>query len=88
MRKPGGWRCSPSDANWDMAQEADSDFNPAKGRVGLGGFPPRPPTDPDVRTLAHPVPLMMDSPFSDAECPDCNPGSLRGYVIPTTMPRT
>ena len=30
MLRPGGWHCSPSDANWDMAQEADSDFNPAK----------------------------------------------------------
>ena len=27
-------------------------------------MPPGAPTDPDVRTLAHPVPLMMDSPCS------------------------
>ena len=27
-------------------------------------LPARAPTDPDVRTLAHPVPLMMDSPCS------------------------
>jgi len=40
-------------------------------------LPPRAPTDPDVRTLAHPVPLMVDSPSSYAECPDCYPGSLR-----------
>jgi len=26
------------------------------GRVALGSYPPRAPTDPDVRTLAHPVP--------------------------------
>ena len=27
-------------------------------------LPPGAPTDPDVRTLAHPVPLMLDSPCS------------------------
>jgi len=26
-------------------------------------LPPGVPTDPDVRTLAHPVPLMLDSPY-------------------------
>ena len=36
----------------------------AEGRVALGGCPPRAPSDPDVRTLAHPVPLMLDSPYS------------------------
>ncbi len=28
-------------------------------------LPPRAPTDPDVRTLAHPVLPMMDSPYSE-----------------------
>jgi hypothetical protein len=32
--------------------------------VDLGGCPPRPPADPYVRTLAHTVPLMLDSPYS------------------------
>ncbi len=32
------------------------------GRVALGSYPPRAPTDPDVRTLAHPVPRPTDSP--------------------------
>ena len=34
------------------------------GWVGLGGCPPRPPADPYVRTLAHTVPLMADSPYN------------------------
>ena len=33
-------------------------------RVALGDFSPRAPSDPCVRTLAHTVPLMMDSPCS------------------------
>jgi hypothetical protein len=32
--------------------------------VALGGCPPRAPADPGVRALAHPVPLMLDSPSS------------------------
>jgi hypothetical protein len=34
------------------------------GQVALGDCSPRAPTDPCVRTLAHTVPLMMDSPRS------------------------
>ena len=34
----------------------------AAGRVALGSYPPRAPTDPDVRTLAHPVPRPTASP--------------------------
>ena len=34
----------------------------AAGRVALGSYPPRAPTDPDVRTLAHPVPQPTVSP--------------------------
>ena len=34
------------------------------GRVGLGGHPPRPPTEPYLPTLEHTVPLMRDSPCS------------------------
>ena len=30
-------------------------------RVALGRYRPRAPTDPYVRTLAHTVPLIMDS---------------------------
>ncbi len=48
-----------------------------EGQVALGDCSPRAPTDPYVRTLAHTVPLMMDSPCSNAACPDCYPGSLR-----------
>jgi len=33
----------------------------ARGRVGLGGCPPRPPTDPYVRTLAHTAPQIVGS---------------------------
>jgi hypothetical protein len=33
-------------------------------RVALGDFSPRAPSDPCVRTLAHTVPLMTDSPCS------------------------
>ena len=33
-----------------------------KGRVAPGGYPPRAPTDPDVRALAHPVPRLAGSP--------------------------
>ncbi len=32
----------------------------AEGRVALGDYSPRAPTDPDVRTLAHPVPQPTD----------------------------
>ena len=32
------------------------------GRVALGSYPPKAPTDPDVRTLAHPVPQPTVSP--------------------------
>ena len=32
----------------------------ASGRVALGDYSPRAPTDPDVRTLAHPVPQPTD----------------------------
>ena len=35
-----------------------------QGQVALGDCSPRAPTDPCVRTLAHTVPLMMDSPCS------------------------
>ena len=35
-----------------------------QGRVALGDCSPRAPTDPCVHTLAHTVPLMMDSPRS------------------------
>jgi hypothetical protein len=34
----------------------------AAGRVALGSYPPRASTDPDVRTLAHPVPQPTASP--------------------------
>ncbi len=34
----------------------------APGRVALGSYPPRAPTDPDVRTLTHPVPQPTASP--------------------------
>ena len=34
----------------------------AAGRVALGSYPPRAPTDPDVRALAHPVPRPTASP--------------------------
>jgi hypothetical protein len=33
-----------------------------RGRVALGSCPPRAPTDPDVHTLAHPVPRPTVSP--------------------------
>ncbi len=32
------------------------------GRVALGSYPPRAPTDPDVHALAHPVPRPTGSP--------------------------
>ena len=33
-----------------------------RGRVALGSYPPRAPTDPYVRALAHTVPQRTDSP--------------------------
>jgi len=33
-----------------------------RGRVALGSYLPRAPTDPDVRALTHPVPRPTDSP--------------------------
>ena len=49
----------------------------APGRVGLGGRPPRPPTDPYVLALEHTVPLMMDSPHSQR----CEPELLSWVVM-------
>jgi len=33
----------------------------SRGRVALGGCPPRAPTDPDMHTLEHPAPQAMAS---------------------------
>ena len=43
----------PTSASWPWSQLR-------AGRVALGDFSPRAPTDPDVRTLAHPVPQPTD----------------------------
>ena len=56
-------RASVYPRRWHRRAQAEIRFD-APGRVGLGGRPPRPPTDPYVLALEHTVPLMMDSPYS------------------------
>ena len=39
-----------------MTCERQNEPMGSQGRVAIDGYPPKAPTDPDVRTLAHPAP--------------------------------
>jgi len=68
----------PHDLIRDFAKSAAKPLSEFRaGQVAVGDCSPTAPTDPYVRTLAHTVPLMMDSPCSNAAYPERYPGPCR-----------